>query len=325
MDAPEVAPVPAPSGGADAGAPAAEQPERLTFRERLAAWQYATMERAGMSWPEPVARAAFSAYARAIYHGLPDLRRTVASNLARVIGRPADSPEVLAATHEAFLLYGRYWYEGFHARVMPPEEVNKRFVANGLANIDRALEAGRGAILALPHMGNWDVAGHFLCINGYPLAAVAEQLRPKSVSELFLRHRRELGMRIVPLTADKRAGFEIGELLLQNWIVALVADRDLSGAGVEVEMFGATRKLPAGPALLSIKTGSPLLACSCYTTEEGWVCWIGEPPQVEMTGDTRTDVGTLTRLLATEFERSIAAKPVDWHMFQPAWPDAPPP
>jgi lauroyl/myristoyl acyltransferase len=325
VDAPEVVPAPAPSDASSEPLEAPEGPERLTFRERLAAWQYATMERAGMHWPEPVARAAFSAYARGIYHALPGLRRTVESNLARVIGRPAGSPEVLAATHEAFLLYGQYWYESFHARVMPPEEVNKRFVANGLENIDRALEAGRGAILALPHMGNWDVAGHFLCINGYPLAAVAEQLRPRSVFELFLRHRRALGLRIVPLTADRRTGYEVGELLLQNWVVALVADRDLSGRGVDVEMFGATRKLPAGPALLSIKTGSPLLSCPCYTTDEGWVCWIGEPLQVERTGDTRTDVTALTRLLAADFERTIAAKPVDWHMFQPAWPDAPPP
>src|SRR6266571_2067382 len=287
MDAPEAAPGPATSETPS------EAPERLSIRERLAAWQYATMERAGMQWPEPVARAAFSGYARAMYHALPGLRRTVASNLARVVGRPPDSREVLAATHEAFMLYGRYWYESFHARVMPPEEVNRRFVANGLENIDRAVEAGRGALLGLPHMGNWDVAGHFLCINGYPLAAVAEELRPRSVFELFLRHREALGLRIVPL----------------------VADREVSGRGVDVEMFGATRKLPAGPALLSIKTGSPLLSCPCYTTEDGWVCWIGEPLQVEMTGDTRTDVTALTRLLATTFERGIEAKPVDWHMF----------
>ena len=325
MDAPEVAPAPAAVQDPSASPGGPRAPEGLSLRERLAAWQYATMERAGMRWPEPVARAAFSAYARAIYHGLPGLRRTVAANLARVIARPPDSAEVLAATHEAFLLYGRYWHESFRARVMPPEEVNRRFVANGLANIDRALEAGRGAILALPHMGNWDVAGHFLCLNGYPLAAVAEELRPKSVFELFLRHRRALGMRIVPLTADQRAGLQVGELLLQNWVVALVADRDLSGRGVDVEMFGATRKLPAGPALLFIRTGSPLLSCPCYTTEEGWECWIGEPLQAERTGDTRTDVTTLTRLLAESFERGIAAKPVDWHMFQPAWPDAPPP
>jgi KDO2-lipid IV(A) lauroyltransferase len=168
-------------------------------------------------------------------------------------------------------------------------------------------------------MGNWDAAGHFLCANGYRLAAVAEHLRPRQIFDQFLRHREALGMQIVPLTADKRTGIEVATFLADNWLVALVADRDLGGRGVDVEMFGATRKLPAGPALLSIRTGSPLMACVVYTTDEGWFCRIGVPLDIERTRETRKDVTALTTLLARQFERDIAAKPVDWHMFQPAW------
>jgi KDO2-lipid IV(A) lauroyltransferase len=297
-------------------------PERETLRDRVVVLQYAAMERVAMRWPERLGRAAFETYARALHAAWPSVRHTVAANQARVLGRPPDSDAVRAAVREAFHLYGRYWYETFRARVMTPEEVNKRFLCDGLENVDRALEAGRGAILALPHMGNWDVAGQFLCVNGYRLAAVAEQLRPRAIFEQFLNHRRELGMRIVPLTADKRTGMEIGRLLLDNWLVALVADRDLGGRGVDVEMFGATRRLPAGPALLSIRADSPILACVVYTTEEGWSCRIGPPLTAERTGATRTDVIALTKVLARQFERDIAAKPTDWHMFQPAWPDA---
>ena len=294
--------------------------ERETLRERVAVLHYAAMEHVAMRWPERSGRALFDLYARLMHGAMPQLRNTVAANLSRVLGRPADSDVVQAAVREAFHLYGRYWYETFRLRVMPLEEVNKRFVVEGLENVDRALEEGKGAIVALPHMGNWDVAGHFMCVNGYRLAAVAELLRPKRVFEQFLRHREALGMRIVPLTSGREAGYEIGGLLLQNWLVALVADRDLGGRGVDVEMFGATRKLPAGPALLSIRTGSPLLACPVLTTEEGWLCRISEPLRIEATGKTRSDVIALTRLLAQHFERAIAAKPVDWHMFQPAWP-----
>ncbi|HZP90321.1 MAG TPA: phosphatidylinositol mannoside acyltransferase, partial [Actinomycetota bacterium] len=105
----------------------------------------------------------------------------------------------------------------------------------------------------------------------------------------------------------------------ENWIVALVADRDLSGRGVPVEMFGAPRRLPAGPALLSLSTGAPLLVCPVYTTPTGWRIEIGERLTAPRTGSTREDVAALTRMMAREFERAIAARPVDWHMFQPAW------
>jgi KDO2-lipid IV(A) lauroyltransferase len=289
---------------------------------RLGTFQYETMERAAMRLPEPVAARLFRAYGSLTWRFIPSLRRTVAANMARVLGQPADSPIVAAATREAFDLYARYWYDSFRIRVMPREEVNKRFVMEDVQNIDQALEAGRGAILALPHLGNWDAAGHYMCINGYRLCAVAERLSNERVTELFLHHREELGMKIVSLDTGggaQRVGPELMELLADNWLIALVADRDLTGRGVDVEMFGAPRKLPAGPALLSLASGAPLMACPLSTTENGWHCRIGRPLEVERTGEMRADITALTHRLASEFERMISAKPTDWHMFQPAW------
>src|SRR6185503_1418079 len=63
---------------------------------------------------------------------------------------------------------------------------------------------------------------------------------------------------------------QLTELLADNWVVALVADRALGGRGVKVEMFGSTRTLPSGPAMLSLSTGAPLLVCPVSTTEDGW-------------------------------------------------------
>jgi KDO2-lipid IV(A) lauroyltransferase len=131
-------------------------------------------------------------------------------------------------------------------------------------------------------------------------------------------------MKIVALDSTARVGPQLMELLADNWVIALVADRDLTGRGVEVEMFGAPRRLPAGPALLSVMSGAPLMACPVYTTDSGWHSRIGRPLEIEATGETRADVTALSHVLAREFERAIAAKPTDWHMFQPAWEDAVP-
>lgn len=309
-------------GSRTVAAPAeAAEPQRESFRERLAYAAYAAMQRVAMSASERTGRLAFAALAAVALRAAPGVRATVAGNLGRVLGRPPDSDLVQAATREAFRLYGRYWHETFRARAMSPEELKGRFRIAGLENVDRALEAGGGVILAVPHMGNWDVAGQFMAVSGYRLVSVAENLRPPRLAELFLRHREALGMEILVLKEGRDTGLRLAQLLAENSLVALVADRDLGGRGVDVEMFGATRKLPAGPALLSLSAGAPLCATGVYTTEDGWFCRIGEPLEIARTGVMREDVTALTRLLAAEFERIIAAKPVDWHMFQPAWPE----
>ncbi len=148
------------------------------------------------------------------------------------------------------------------------------------------------------------------------MSAVAEELKPRSVFELFLRHRRALGMGIVPLSTAANIGGKLLELLRENQIITLVADRDLTGRGVVVDMFGAPRRLPAGPAYLALATDTPLSVCAVFTTPTGWHTKIGPPVEIQRTG---VNVATLTKVIAAGFERYIASAPVDWHMFQPAW------
>ncbi|HET6770186.1 MAG TPA: phosphatidylinositol mannoside acyltransferase [Actinomycetota bacterium] len=290
-----------------------------TLGERLSYWEYRSAERAAMALPESVGRRVFSLAGALAFHIAPGARRTVKSNLARVLGRDSDSQLVDAAAREAFRSYARYWYDTFRMRVIPPEEFLKRHGSVGLEHIERALEGGRGALMALPHLGNWDAAGHWLHVLGHSMTAVAEELRPRRVYDLFLEHRKALGIGIVPLTDTRKVGEDLVRLLAKNELIALVCDRDLKNRGVEVTMFGEKRRMPAGPALLSLATGSPLLPCATYDAEEGWSVLIGPPLEVERTGDRRKDVLALTQRLAEEFERAIAAAPTQWHMFQPAW------
>lgn len=299
--------------------PQAERPPGVGGSDRSVFFAIRSAEWLGMRLPRRVGLFLANLYFHAYYARAEGQREIVAGNLSRVLGHPPSAPLVQRATRECFRLYARYWYETFALRTMPPDEVNGRFSVAGRENIDRALEGGRGIVLALPHMGNWDAAGHWLCLNGYRMTAVAEELKPRSVFELFLRHRRALGMGIVPLGAGARVAETLVRLLAENHVITLVADRDLSGRGVEVEMFGAPRLLPAGPALLALTTGAPLCACAVFTTAEGWHTVIDPPIEIERGGVMRQDVTALTRLIGASFERFIAAAPPDWHMFQPAW------
>jgi phosphatidylinositol dimannoside acyltransferase len=283
-------------------------------------WAYRALESVATSLPEPLGRRLFRTLGRIAHATLPGVRATVAANQARVLGSPPGSRLVRAATREAFELYARFWYDAFRIRGLSPEEVLRRTRLEGLEHLKTALRNGKGCIAAIPHMGNWDVAGAVIAASGLPIAAVAEVLKPPRLSELFVRHREELGMRIVPLAEGVHVGQQLAGLLSENWLIALVADRDLSGRGVEVEMFGATRRLPAGPGLLSVTTGAALVVCSSHTTEDGWIVRIGPPLDVPRTGNRRADVAAVTCEIAAGFERAISAMPPDWHLFQPAWP-----
>lgn len=290
-----------------------------TPKETVAYWGYRSLERVAMALPERIGRWAFAALGRTAYRSLPNLRATVAANQARVLGTDPGDDRVALATREAFELYARYWFDAFRIRAMTKDEFNARMRLVGLEHVDRALEAGRGCICVLPHLGNWDAGGHWFGANGYRIAAVAEELRPRRLYELFTRHREQLGMRVIGLEKDAHVGTQLKQLLSENWMVALVADRDLSGRGIEVEMFGAPRKVPAGPALLSLTSGAPILPAPTATLDRGWEVRFEAPLEIERTGSLRADVAELSRVMAARFERAIAARPTDWHMFQPGW------
>jgi lauroyl/myristoyl acyltransferase len=275
-----------------------------------------------MGWLGPIlpTRSGRSAYESAgrLFYGLASgARATVGANQAQVLGRPVEDPLVQASTREAFALYGRYWFDTFHVLGWSDERVVDSFRFEGIEHVEKGLADGKGVVIALPHTGNWDVGGRAMGLRIGPVVSVAEHLKPERLFELFLEHRRQLGMEIIDLASD-HVGRQLTQRLEQNRIVALVADRDLSGGGVEVEMFGRTRRMPAGPALLALSAGAPLLSGPTYTTKDGWV-EVLTPVSIEPTGKRKDDIIALTRGLAAAFEQAIAAAPPDWHLFQSGW------
>lgn len=292
--------------------------EAETTRETLAFHGYRAAAWLARALPEGMGRRLFEAGGRAAFELSPATRSVVARNLAPVLGRAPGDPIVRAAVRTGFATYGRYWFDSFRLAAMTPDEVAARFESVGADHLWRAADAGSGAIVALPHVGNWDAAGPWLRSMDRSVVAVAEQVRPQRLYDLFVEHRAAIGVEALGL-GTPGLGRTLAGRLASGSIVALVADRDLTGRGIEVTMFGRSRTLPAGPALLSLTTGAPLIVTPVYQTETGWRVVMTSPLTIEATGDRRADVVALTRRMAAEFERAISAAPTDWHMFQPAW------
>jgi lauroyl/myristoyl acyltransferase len=253
---------------------------------------------------------------------LPRRRALVARHQARARRASGDSALRTAAarraTRAAFASYGRYWMESLRLPTTPPAAVDDLFSIEGREHLDAARAAGRGAILALPHVGGWDVGGSWLARQGYPVTVVAEPLEPPEVYEWFAGLRRQWGMDVVPLGPG--AGTGVLRALRANSMVCLLCDRDIGGGGIEVDFFGERTLLPGGPATLALRAGSMMLPTAVYFDGDGHRAVVRPPLTTERTGTIREDVTRLTQELAHALEALIARAPEQWHVFQPNWP-----
>ena len=284
-----------------------EWERRLYHYIRVAAW-------AACALPRPAAIPVSRALASAVMASPKSARdrHFVALHQSRARGVTLEGRARKAAVREAFASYARYWMESLRLPEMPPKEVDARFTIDGLEHIEAALAAGTGAILALPHVGGWEVGGSWLVRQGFPLSAVVEALDPPELFNWFADLRQSQGFTVIPLT--RSAGVSVVRALRANRIVALVSDRDIAGGGVEVEFFGERTTLPAGPASLAARLGVPLLPTAVYFKGDGHHAVV-RPPLA-----TEGDPAAVTQALAHELEDLIRAAPEQWHLFQPNWP-----
>ena len=281
---------------------------------RITDWGYAAGWMMVRTMPEFAARNVFEA--GALYASRNGGPAQLRKNLARVIGvEPKDVPGSLMRA--SLTSYARYWREAFRLPSMDHHAVGQRLaeLVVGEENLDAALAAGRGAVMALPHSGNWDMAGVWLAQTHGRFTTVAERLKPESLYRRFIEYRESLGFEVIPLSGGEQPPFQLlAERLRDNKVVCLMAERDLTRTGVAVDFFGEPTQMPAGSAKLAIHTGAPLLPVHCWYKGDESVVEIH--PQLDCASG---DVGVITQALADVFAANIAEHPADWHMLQPQW------
>jgi phosphatidylinositol dimannoside acyltransferase len=244
-------------------------------------------------------------------------RATITRHLQRIEGRPVDRRTV----DQAFASYGRYWLEAFRLPSVDVGDLELAMCYEGIGNIEQGRALGRGVLLAMPHIGAWDWGGAWLAASGFPLTVVAEVLEPVELADWFTHWRRRLGMTVVPLDGDAASG--VFAALRRGDVVGLLCDRDLTGDGIEVTFFGERTRMPAGPAIIALRTGAPLMPC-CVIFEGDHHRGIVLPPlDTARRGALRDDVARVTQDLADALAGLIRRAPEQWHVFQPNWPDDP--
>ncbi len=286
--------------------------KQLTYIAYLSAWKLIRL------LPAKLAYGLMRIIADRVYAKNVSGVRRLRSNYARV--RPDLSPRELEEyVKEGMRSYLRYWCDTFRLPSWSDKQiittvsvVNEHFLRDALA-------AGSGCIVSLPHAGNWDHAGAYFCKTGAPLVTVAEHLEPEKLFQKFLSYRQSIGMEVLDASARSLATLSLR--LRSNRLVALVADRDLSKNGVEVDFCGFPARMPAGPAVLSIQTGAPLITAFVSYTNKGLHIEFGAPIQVPATGTNTEKVAIMIQESASRLEEHLKKSLTDWHMLQRIWID----
>ncbi|MEU5323303.1 phosphatidylinositol mannoside acyltransferase [Streptomyces sp. NPDC021056] len=241
------------------------------------------------------------------------------SNYARVV--PDATPERLAELSRAGMRsYLRYWMESFRLPAWSKERIRGGFDPKDVHHLTEGLASGRGVVLALPHMANWDLAGAWVTTQlETPFTTVAERLKPETLYDRFVAYREGLGMEVLPHTGGTAFG-TLARRLRDGGLVCLVAERDLSSSGVEVQFFGEATRIPAGPALLAQQTGALLLPVTLWYDDSPVMRGRVHPPvEVPGTGTRAEKTSVMAQALADAFASGIADHPEDWHMLQRLW------
>ena len=239
------------------------------------------------------------------------------SNLRRVAPELSDD-ELRNLAQAGMRSYLRYWCDTFRSPDWDTHRIQSTVTVNDVELLLEPVRSKRGVVVALPHAGNWDHAGSFFCSQGIPLVTVVERLKPERLFKKFLEYRQAIGMEALPL--DGRVMGTLASRLREGKLVALVADRDLSRSGIDVNFFDGTARMPAGPALLAIRTGADLITAYVSYTSNG-IHIDFRKVEIASGASESEQVAKTVQLCADNFAAGIKQHPEDWHMLQRIWVD----
>ncbi len=279
----------------------------------------------GLGWsvvcrlPESWAQSAFRLSADLAWRRQGPSVQVLEGNLRRVIGSEAPGGQLRGLSRQVLRSYARYWLEVFRLPVIPADRLlGEMHVTGHIRTAFGYLAAGRGVILALPHMGNYDLAGAWLIATGAgSVTAVAERLQPESVYDRFVAFREGLGMQVLPASGGTCSTFGIlAQRLRAGHVVGLVCDRDVTGRGIEVEFFGEKARMMVGAAALAVQTGAALMPVILWFEGDQWGAHVHAEIPVPADGDGEQKAAGMMQEVARLFEAGIRAHPQDWHMLQ---------
>lgn len=278
--------------------------------------------RAGGVLPRGVCRGIGGALALASYMGSPRHRLALRQNLKVVTGVNGSTLDRIC--RENFQNFGRMLADYFYCAGIQSLQ-KERVLAmlgewQGIENLRAAHALGRGVVLITAHLGNWELGGALLALEGWPINVVTLPEPSTELTRMRDEHRRRLGIRTIAVGEGQFAFVDLLAALRRNEIVCMLVDRPRAGTGVPVEFFGGETCFSTGPALLWEHTGAAVVPAFVLRNRDGCYQAFAEPPvELERAPDHQESVARNTQLIADACETKIRQHPEQWFNYVPIW------
>ena len=265
-------------------------------------------------------------YALGVFFGsMPTKSRKKIMSVQRRIAPELSTKSIKKRAAQVKGNYAQYWWDVFW--MSSPRSLKQigpivRIEGNSFFEEVKKIrdDSNIGVIIALPHIGSWEIPGSYFSKIGFPPLVVAERLKPPELFELFTRTRTQAGMTVI--AHDDSPSVKLLDALREKKMICLVSDRDIARRGIEVNFFGAKKSMPAGPASLAIKSGAPIIPACMYLTHNGDIEASFSRPILAANfeiADKADKIAAITQKLAEEFESMIAKAPTQWHVLKDEW------
>ena len=249
-------------------------------------------------------------------------RKKTILHLTSACGSEKSPREIRGLGKRVFIHFAQVAVEVLRFPKLTREELGKLIdKGNGFSILDQVLSKGRGAILLTAHLGNWELMGAFLRLNGYPGALVGKRIYYDKFNEVLLELRSKATLRTIYQDAPAK---EFLKVLQQNEILGILADQDIDRLnGVFVPFFGRPAYTLTAPVKMALATGAPLVPAFLVRQGKRYQFLVDEPIQVEMKTSREETILEYTSRWSRVVEEKIRTYPDQWVWMHRRWRTTP--
>jgi KDO2-lipid IV(A) lauroyltransferase len=270
--------------------------------------------------PRQLCQAIATVVGRTAYARIPSSRDALRGNLQRVTGLQSAELDALCSQNVSHFsrMLADYFFAAGRARTKTAELVDEW---RGFENLEAARARGKGVILVTAHLGNWELGGNVIALEGLPLTVITLDEPSTELTRWRDEHRQALGIRTITVGPGHDFAFvEMIQTLRRNDLLAMLVDRPYAGTGAPVQFFGAPSEFSVGPARLWEHTDAALVPAFVLQKENGRYVSILDPMLSLTRSDDRVvDLAANTQIIATHFENIIRQHPDQWFNYVPIW------